>query len=46
MAPLFLSLDEALEIHVDQVERYGGTLGVRDMALLQSALAMAAERAV
>jgi death-on-curing protein len=39
MEPLFLTLDEVLEIHGDQIERYGGTLGVRDIALLESALA-------
>jgi len=38
--PLFLDLDEAIEIHRDQIARYGGTPGVRDMGLLQSALAM------
>ncbi len=39
-APVFLGLDEVLEIHRDQIERYGGAAGVRDMGLLQSALAM------
>ncbi len=38
--PAFLKLDDVLEIHVDQIERYGGSLGIRDMGLLQSALAM------
>jgi len=38
--PVFLTLDEVLQIHRDQIERYGGTLGVRDMGLLHSALAM------
>ena len=38
--PTFLAIDEVLEIHRDQIERYGGTTGVRDMGLLQSALAM------
>jgi death-on-curing protein len=37
--PQFLSLDEVLDIHRDQIERYGGTLGVRDAELLESALA-------
>ena len=37
---LFLSLDEVLAIHADQIRRYGGSHGVRDMALLSSALAM------
>jgi death-on-curing protein len=40
MEPVFLGLEEALEIHRDQIERYGGTAGIRDMGLLQSALAM------
>ena len=40
--PIFLSLGEVLEIHRDQVERYGGDLGIRDLGLLQSALAMPA----
>ena len=39
MNPQFLTLNEVLEIHRDQIERYGGTLGVRDVALLDSALA-------
>lgn len=37
---LFLELDEVVEIHRDQIARYGGTAGIRDMGLLQSALAM------
>ena len=36
----FLSLDEVLALHADQISRYGGETGVRDLALLQSALAM------
>jgi death on curing protein len=36
----FLTLAEVIEIHSDQVERYGGQKGVRDMNLLSSALAM------
>ena len=38
-APTFLTLDEVLAIHADQVERYGGLPGVRDLGLLESALA-------
>lgn len=38
----FLTLAEAVEIHRDQIERYGGKSGIRDMGLLQSALAMPA----
>ena len=40
MAPVFLSLDEVIEIHWDMIERYGGSAGIRDMGLLQSAVAM------
>jgi death-on-curing protein len=36
----FLSLDEVLALHADQIERYGGRPGVRDAGLLQSALGM------
>jgi death-on-curing protein len=39
MEPLFLSLDEILEIHRQQIERYGGSAGLRDAALLESAIA-------
>ena len=40
MTPVFLSLAEVVEIHRDQIERYGGHAGIRDLGLLQSALAM------
>jgi death-on-curing protein len=39
MDPLFLSLDEVLEIHDQQVDRYGGSQGLRDAAGLESAVA-------
>jgi len=39
MEPVFLSLDEVLEIHDQQIERYGGSPGVRDVAGLESAVA-------
>ena len=38
--PLFLTLDEVLAIHADQIRRYGGRTGLRDIGLLQSALGM------
>jgi death-on-curing protein len=38
--PLFLTLDEVVRIHRDQLDRYGGLAGIRDLGLLQSALAM------
>jgi len=36
--PTFLTLDEVFAIHADQIRRYGGKGGLRDLALLQSAL--------
>jgi death-on-curing protein len=42
VAPKFLSLAEVLEIHQDQVTRYGGSAGIRDIDLLKSALGMPA----
>ncbi len=36
----FLTLDEVLALHADQIGRYGGRPGIRDVALLESALAM------
>jgi len=38
----FLTLDEILSLHADQIARYGGSALVRDVGLLQSALAMPA----
>lgn len=40
MQPLFLTLEEVLAIHRDQIERYGGSHGLRDEGMLRSALAM------
>lgn len=40
MAIEFLTLDEVLAIHAHQIQRYGGRLGLRDRALLESALGM------
>ncbi len=37
--PAFLTLAEAIEVHTDQIHRYGGQRGVRDLGLLESALA-------
>ena len=37
--PLFLTLAEAIELHADQIHRYGGQAGLRDLALIESALA-------
>lgn len=40
--PLFLTLDEVLALHEDQIRRYGGSRGVRDLGLLESAMGGAA----
>ncbi len=40
MDPIFLSLNEIIVIHTNQLENYGGTAGIRDMGLLNSAIAM------
>jgi death-on-curing protein len=37
--PLFLDVDDVLEIHATQLETYGGSAGLRDRGLLESALA-------
>jgi death-on-curing protein len=39
MEPVFLTLDEVLEIHEQQILRYGGSAGLRDAAGLESAVA-------
>jgi death-on-curing protein len=36
---LFLSLEETVDLHRQLIERFGGTVGVRDLGLLESALA-------
>src|ERR1700726_5050810 len=35
---IYLTMVEALAIHADQIERYGGSHGVRDPGLLEAAL--------
>lgn len=39
MKPGFLSLADVLELHRSRIEMYGGGYGVRDLGLLDSALA-------
>lgn len=39
MTLYFLSLEDVLEIHSDQIKRYGGRMGIRDQNLLLSAIA-------
>lgn len=40
MDPVFLTVDEVLALHADQIDRYGGSHGVRDHGLLSAAVAM------
>ena len=40
MEPKFLTIPEILEIHKDQISRYGGDYGIRDIELLKSAIGM------
>lgn len=39
MNPRFLTIDQVLRIHGSQIRRFGGSSGVRDLGLLESALA-------
>lgn len=39
MTPTFLALDDLLDSHTEQIANYGGTPGVRDIGLLESARA-------
>ena len=38
MKPLFLTLDEVLSLHAEQIRLFGGSSGIRDIGLLQSAV--------
>lgn len=38
MSPLFLTLDEVLSLHESQIHLFGGSAGIRDLGLLESAL--------
>ena len=38
MKVVFLTLDEVIALHADQIKRYGGRPGIRDLGLLQFAL--------
>jgi death on curing protein len=40
MNTVFLTLDEVLRVHAHQIATYGGSPGIRDVGLLESALAM------
>jgi death-on-curing protein len=36
---MFLTLDDILESHLNQIDTYGGSHGIRDIGLLESAIA-------
>lgn len=38
MALLFLTLDEVLSLHAEQIRLFGGSSGIRELGLLQSAM--------
>jgi death on curing protein len=37
LLPEFLSIDDVLDLHAQQIDRYGGSPGVRERSLLESA---------
>jgi death on curing protein len=39
--PEFLTIDDLLALHADRIEKYGGSLGLRDAGGLSSAIGMA-----
>jgi len=39
VTPTFLTLDDLLDSHAEQIANYGGTHGIRDIGLLESARA-------
>lgn len=42
MEAIFLTVEEILAIHIQQIERYGGSSGLRDPAALDAAMFMPA----
>lgn len=44
MSPVFLTVEEVLELHAFQVEQFGGDPGIRDLGLLESAVAQASQQ--
>src|SRR6266702_909625 len=38
MRTIYLSLDEVIAIHDSMIEHYGGSFGIRDIGLIQSAI--------
>lgn len=39
--PAFLTVEDVLQLHDDQLERFGGSAGIRDRGVLESAVAVA-----
>ena len=37
--PMFLTLDEVLQLHTEALEHFGGQDGIRDITLIESAIA-------
>ena len=42
MSPRFLSIEEVLALHAEQIRLFGGSTGLRDRGLLESAIGSAA----
>jgi death-on-curing protein len=38
--PEFLTVEDVMDLHLDQIEHYGGDAGVRDRGLIEAAVAM------
>ena len=38
--PEFLEVEDIFELHADSIERYGGSVGIRDRGLIESAVAV------
>lgn len=38
--PEFLTVDDVIDLHRDQIEQYGGDPGIRDRGLIEAAVAM------
>ena len=42
MSPIFLDVDDVIRLHFDQLKAFGGSGGIRDRGLLESAVAQPA----
>jgi death-on-curing protein len=42
--PIFLTLDQVLRLHQRQIERFGGSSGIRDITLIESAVMQPQQR--